>query len=154
MLISLCIAFMANAQAEIVTLPPGTVLRGDSIADRMTKQFDTITPTDTVKRGVISFSKDTVHLGTFSENKVQRCEYEFYNDGDAPLEILQVQATCGCTRPIFSKEKVMPGERGVIRVEYDGKGKPEGRFKRSIVVRSTARNRSVRLFLDGIMTKN
>ena len=43
--------------------------------------------------------------------------FEFKNTGDAPLVILNVQSTCGCTIPTKPKEPIMPGKIGKIDVK-------------------------------------
>lgn len=46
-------------------------------------------------------------------------EFEFSNAGDAPLMILQVKSSCGCTAVLVSDRKLAPGDRGIIRAVVD-----------------------------------
>ena len=106
------------------------------------------------KQAEIAFDTLRVNLGTFSEQDgEQRCSFSFTNVGDAPLNIVQAFASCGCTVPTYTKDSVKPGERGQIDVTYNGKGKYPGHFSKTITVRSNAKTEIVRLTIEGNMTK-
>lgn len=101
---------------------------------------------------VIKFDKQTYNLGKFSEiNPVQKCTFNFTNTGDAPLVINQAIASCGCTVPSYTKTPIAPGGKGVITVTYNGKGKFPGHFKKSITIKTNAKNGIVRIYVEGIM---
>lgn len=104
-------------------------------------------------QAVITFEKTTIELGTFNESQPQTCVFEFTNTGDKPLVIHQAFASCGCTQPEFTQEPVAPGQKGKIRVTYNGKGKPAGEFTKPVSVRSNASNSLVRIYIRGKMKK-
>lgn len=102
----------------------------------------------------IKFEKTTYNVGEFAvEKPVTHATYKFTNVGNAPLVIHQVVASCGCTVPTYSKEPILPGKTGEIKVTYDGTDKPLGFFKKSIIIRSNAKTPTTRLFIEGTMTK-
>lgn len=101
----------------------------------------------------VKFDKTTHDFGTFSENNpVVACTFTFTNIGDAPLVIHQAVASCGCTVPEYTKEPVMPGKKGTIKITYNGTGKYPGHFKKSITLRTNAKTELVRLYVEGDMT--
>lgn len=103
----------------------------------------------------IKFDTLTHDFGTFSEaDPVLTCEFGFTNVGTAPLVIHQAISSCGCTVPDYTKEPIKPGERGTIKVTYNGKGKFHGQFRKVITVRSNSRgeNKAVNLYIQGFMT--
>lgn len=104
-----------------------------------------------IAQSVIKFEKTVYDFGEFNEKNVQRCEFVFQNTGDKPLIIHQAYGSCGCMVANPPKEKIEPGQKGVIKVSYDGKGKFEGFFKKPITVRSNATNSIVRLYIQGNM---
>lgn len=104
-------------------------------------------------QAVIEFDKTSHDYGKFTEDKVQTYVFKFKNTGDQPLVIHQAFASCGCTVPTFSRDAIAPGKTGEIKVEYNGKNKLPGRFKKSISVRSNASNALVRLYVEGDMAK-
>ncbi len=64
----------------------------------------------------------SVELGTISDEKSIEKTIRFTNTGDAPLEILGVRGSCGCTVPSLDKlEKRVyaPGEGGSFPVTYN-----------------------------------
>jgi hypothetical protein len=102
----------------------------------------------------IKFDTLRINLGIFPEADSERkCSFAFTNIGTAPLIINQAFASCGCTVPTFTKDPIKPGEKGSINVSYNGKGLMTGRFSKTITVRSNAKNRIVRLIIEGEMTK-
>lgn len=101
----------------------------------------------------IKFDKTTHDFGTFSENNpVVSCVFTFTNIGDAPLVIHQAVASCGCTVPDYTKEPILQGKTGTIKVTYNGTGKYPGHFKKSITLRTNAKTEMLRLYIEGNMT--
>ena len=100
----------------------------------------------------IKFDKTVHNFGTFSEKTpVQTAVFAFTNIGKAPLIINQAIASCGCTLPSYTKEPIMPGEKGTVKVTYNGKGKFPGHFKKSITIRTNGKVEMVRLYIEGDM---
>lgn len=100
----------------------------------------------------IKFDKTVHNFGTFSEKTpVQTAVFAFTNIGKAPLIINQAIASCGCTIPSYTKEPIMPGEKGTVKVTYNGKGKFPGHFKKSITIRTNGKVEMVRLYVEGDM---
>ena len=100
----------------------------------------------------IKFDKTVHNFGTFSEKTpVQTAVFAFTNIGKAPLIINQARASCGCTIPSYTKEPIMPGEKGTVKVTYNGKGKFPGHFKKSITIRTNGKVEMVRLYIEGDM---
>ena len=75
----------------------------------------------------------TVYKGEDSGLRV----FEFTNTGTAPLEITNVQSTCGCTVPTKPTEPIMPGKTGKIEVKYNMNPGP---IRKTITVESNATN--------------
>ena len=100
----------------------------------------------------IKFDKTVHNFGTFSEKTpVKTAVFAFTNIGKAPLIINQAIASCGCTIPSYTKEPIMPGEKGTVKVTYNGKGKFPGHFKKSITIRTNGKVEMVRLYIEGDM---
>ena len=100
----------------------------------------------------IKFDKTVHNFGTFSEKTpVQTAVFAFTNIGKAPLIINQAIASCGYTIPSYTKEPIMPGEKGTVKVTYNGKGKFPGHFKKSITIRTNGKVEMVRLYIEGDM---
>lgn len=106
------------------------------------------------KPAQIQFDKTTHDFGTFSEaNPKVTCVFTYTNVGEQPLVVNQAIASCGCTVPEYTKTAVQPGEKGEIKVTYNGAGKFPGHFKKSITVRTNGSVEMTRLYIEGDMTE-
>lgn len=102
----------------------------------------------------IKFDKMIHNFGTFSENQpTQKCVFTFTNVGTAPLIINQAVASCGCTIPSYTKAPIKPGEKGEIKVTYNGTGAFPGHFKKTITVRTNGVTELTRLYIEGVMSE-
>ena len=111
-----------------------------------------ITMATAQKGAEIKFEKTTHSFGNFSEKSpVVSCIFVFTNVGDKPLVINQAMASCGCTVPEYTKNPVKPGEKGEIKVTYNGTGKFPGHFKKSITVITNGIVEKTRLYIEGTM---
>ena len=100
----------------------------------------------------IKFEKTSHNFGTFPESSPKvTCTFKFTNTGDKLLVIHQAMASCGCTVPQFPKEPIKPGESGEIIVTYNEAGKFPGHFKKSITIRTNAKQEIIRLYVEGDM---
>jgi len=106
------------------------------------------------KPAEIKFDTLTHNFGTFSENDpIVTCVFKFTNVGEMPLVINQAVASCGCTVPEYTKTPIQPGQKGEIKVTYNGTGKFPGHFKKSITVRTNGAKEMTRLYIEGDMTE-
>jgi hypothetical protein len=100
----------------------------------------------------IAFEKLQHNFGTFKEELgVQTVSFNFKNDGKSPLILNNVQASCGCTTPEWTREPIVPGGKGMIKVSYDPRNRP-GVFNKTIRVSSNAENADVVLTILGEVT--
>ena len=113
-----------------------------------------MTMTMAQKPAQIKFDKTTHNFGSFSEsNPKVTCTFTYTNVGEQPLVVNQAIASCGCTVPEYTKTPVQPGEKGEIKVTYNGAGKFPGHFKKSITVRTNGAVEMTRLYIEGDMTE-
>jgi hypothetical protein len=101
----------------------------------------------------IKFDRTSHSFGSFSADSPKvTCKFKFTNTGNGPLVIHQAIASCGCTVPQYPKEPIKPGESGEITVTYNGAGKFPGHFRKSITLRTNAKQEVIRLYVEGDMT--
>ena len=73
---------------------------------------------------VFSPEEITYDFGMIGENDgYAEHVFKFVNTGNAPLTILNVQTTCGCTRPEWTQGPIEPGKEGYIIVTFVPKGR-------------------------------
>jgi hypothetical protein len=75
-------------------------------------------------------------------------EFVFTNNSDRPVKILNVQPSCGCTTPSWSKEPVGAGKTGHIQASYNPKGRP-GYFNKTLTITTDIETTPVVLQIKG-----
>src|SRR5437870_282846 len=88
-------------------------------------------------QGILKFEKETHEFGTIAEGVQATYEFKFKNTGNQPVVISNVQPSCGCTTPDWTKEPILPGKSGMVKAVYNSTGRP-GAFHKSITVTSNA----------------
>lgn len=97
----------------------------------------------------IAFTEKSHDFGAIKEvNGVVAYRFEFVNDGNAPILIKNVESSCGCTSPEWSKQPVLPGKTGYVKAIFDPKDRP-GHFEKTITVSSNAKTPTVVLQITG-----
>ncbi|MFQ3576312.1 MAG: DUF1573 domain-containing protein [Cytophagales bacterium] len=101
-----------------------------------------------IAQGTMKFVKETYDFGNLEEGPNASYTFEFTNTGNQPVIITNVQASCGCTTPDWSKEPVLPNQKGFIKATYSTSGRL-GQFTKSITISSNADETSKTLFIKG-----
>ncbi|RYC68556.1 MULTISPECIES: DUF1573 domain-containing protein [Spirosoma] len=99
------------------------------------------------QKGVMKFAKETHDFGKIEQGKPATHVFEFKNTGTDPIIINDAQASCGCTKPSFSREPVMPGKTGTISATYNAAA--AGQFTKTVTVTSNAESGQTVLYLKG-----
>ena len=77
--------------------------------------------------------KETEHDFTkIPQGKPVYCFFDIVNTGKAELKLDNVQASCGCTTPEWSREAIAPGATAKIKVGYNAAS--EGYFEKYITI--------------------
>ncbi len=101
------------------------------------------------KSASIAFGETVHDFGDIKESDGDvSYKFEFTNTGSEPLIIQNVTPSCGCTTPTWTKEPIMPGEKGVISAVFNPANRP-GHFDKYITVQSNASQPSMRLRITG-----
>lgn len=100
------------------------------------------------------FKEDTYDFGKVPEGPIAEHVFEFKNTGKEPLIITNVNASCGCTMPEWSKDPVLPGKKGKITVRFTTAGRGNQPFIKDIFVTSNAATPKERyeLHIKGFVT--
>lgn len=103
---------------------------------------------------LIAFSKESHDFGIINDdNGFVSTEFEFVNQGNAPLVIISATADCGCTRPEFPKNPIAPGKKGKIKVNFIPKGYI-GSFTKNVKVKSNGSKKLKILKITGVVNPN
>jgi hypothetical protein len=107
------------------------------------------TPKDNPNGPVIKFDSIVHDFGTIiKRTDPANCEFTFKNTGKEPLILSDVKSSCGCTIPSWTKEPILPGKTGTIKVSYT-KTSNIGIIGKQITVFSNANNGNIVLSIKG-----
>ena len=94
--------------------------------------------------------KEVEHdFGKIPQGKPVFYVFEIVNTGSVPLKLDNVQASCGCTTPEWSKDPIAAGATDKIKVGYNAAN--EGPFEKYITI--TYGNQSKQLKIKGNVWK-
>lgn len=99
------------------------------------------------QKGVMKFSTETHDFGKVEQGKPVTHVFEFKNTGSDPVVINDAVASCGCTKPNWTREPIMPGKTGTVSATYNAAA--AGPFNKSVTVTSNAEAGQVVLYLKG-----
>ncbi|MCR9015088.1 DUF1573 domain-containing protein [Aquiflexum gelatinilyticum] len=101
--------------------------------------------------GQFGFSEMEYDFGTINEGKVVEHVFKFTNEGQAPLVISNITASCGCTSPDWTKTPVKPGEEGFVKVVFNSTAK-SGTQAPTVTIQANTNPNVTRLRLKGNVT--
>lgn len=102
---------------------------------------------------VIKFDTLVYDFGTIIEGERVVCYFDYSNVGGADLLITAVEVTCGCTTPDWSREPLVPGGTGSMKIILDASGR-SGAQRKLVTVRSNAGNSEIRLTIKANVNEN
>ncbi|KON26510.1 hypothetical protein AC481_07065 [miscellaneous Crenarchaeota group archaeon SMTZ-80] len=102
-----------------------------------------------INKSTVMFDKEIHNFGIINiDDGAVFHEFTFINTGNMPFIINEVRTSCGCTTPEWTKEPVIPGQTGLIKVSFNPKGRP-GPFSKSITINSNAERQPIVLKITG-----
>jgi len=84
------------------------------------------------KPDVLQLKETTHNFGKIPQGRPATYTFEITNTGTEPLRLENVQASCGCTTPEWSKEAIAPGASANIKVGYNAYA--EGVFNKTVTI--------------------
>lgn len=93
----------------------------------------------------------TFAFGDVLEGTILKHAFIIANEGRAPLKIIDVRTSCGCTT-VKLPEKISPNGQGQIVIRVDTSGRSGELFKRTIELRTNDPVQPhMRLYIDGVV---
>ena len=81
---------------------------------------------------VLGLKQTSYDFGKIPQSRPVTHIFEFTNNGKEALKLENVQASCGCTTPEWSKDPVEPGATASIKVGYNAAA--EGPFTKAVMI--------------------
>jgi hypothetical protein len=96
---------------------------------------------------IFNWSITSFDFGKIKKDQPVTNEFSFTNDGNVPLVITTVQASCGCTVTEYSKDPIAPGEKGFVKATYNAA--KTGSFQKTVTVNANTEEGVVQLIIKG-----
>ena len=84
------------------------------------------------KADVLQLKEISHDFGKIPQGRPVTYVFEIVNTGTEPLRLENVQASCGCTTPEWTKDAIAPGATSQIKVGYNAHA--EGKFIKNVTV--------------------
>jgi hypothetical protein len=111
-----------------------------------------VEPADPSTVGAFDFQTMEYDFGTIPEGEVIEHVFSFKNSGQAPLVISNIQASCGCTSPDWTKTPIKPGDEGFVKVVFNSAGKT-GVQSPTVTIQANTTPNVTRLRLKGTVNQ-
>lgn len=96
----------------------------------------------------VSWSSGTSHdFGKILQNTPASYLFEFTNTEKEPVTISKVQPSCSCTAQDYTKEAILPGKTGLIKITYNAR--TAGMFNKTITVTTEPGSENTILTITG-----
>jgi hypothetical protein len=96
---------------------------------------------------IFNWSATSFDFGKIKKGQPVTEEFSFTNEGNVPLVITSVKASCGCTVTDFSKDPIAPGEKGFVKATYNAAN--VGPFQKTVTVNANTDDEAVQLIIKG-----
>ncbi|CAN5397768.1 DUF1573 domain-containing protein [soil metagenome] len=96
---------------------------------------------------VATFDTQNFDFGKIKQGVPATHEFTFTNKSKVTMVITNVQASCGCTTPDWTKDPIPPGGQGFVKATYNAAG--IGAFDKSVTVMANVESGVVVLRIHG-----
>lgn len=110
-----------------------------------------VSPFANLKMATFRWSQTAFDFGKVKQNIPVTHRFTFTNNGDSPLVISSVQASCGCTVAEYSKDPIEPGSEGFVKATFNAA--QLGIFAKTVTVNANTENGPVLLSVKGIVVE-
>ncbi len=102
---------------------------------------------DLKKVAVFSWEQQVYDFAEIPQGKPVTTTFNYTNNGEMPLIISNVQTSCGCTVADYTKDPVLPGKSGYVKVTYNAAN--SGVFNKAVTITANTETGSQVLFIKG-----
>ena len=102
---------------------------------------------DVKKSPAFTWEQQTYDFAEIPQGKPVTTVFNYSNNGELPLVISNVQTSCGCTVTDYTKDPVLPGKTGYVKVTYNAAN--PGTFNKAVTITANTDAGSQVLFIKG-----
>ena len=107
----------------------------------------TVVSRDVKKSPTFTWEQQTYDFAEIPQGKPVTTVFNYSNNGELPLVISNVQTSCGCTVADYTKDPVLPGKTGFVKVTYNAAN--SGAFNKAVTITANTEAGSQVLFIKG-----
>lgn len=109
-----------NEQADQITVnETSTEMPAAAPAPAVATQEEMVKEAQSKPLTSLALSESQFDFGKIKKGETVEHVYEVTNTGTNPLIISQVKPGCGCTAPNYTKDPILPGQKGNITLKFD-----------------------------------
>ncbi|MBW8361976.1 MAG: DUF1573 domain-containing protein [Kaistella sp.] len=109
-----------NEQADQLTVnETSTEMPAATPAPAVATQEEMVKEAQSKPLTSLALSENQFDFGNIKKGETVEHVYEVTNTGTNPLIISQVKPGCGCTAPNYTKDPILPGQKGNITLKFD-----------------------------------
>lgn len=104
-------------------------------------------------RAELIVERSLIDLGEIRGGQRVSARFDYVNGGSEPIELLDLERSCGCVEPRWDRRRLGPGERGSMTLELRTLGQAEGQrtWPAQIVYRDGAVLRKAPIGIAGML---
>jgi hypothetical protein len=107
---------------------------------------------DTSNYTTIQWLDSIQNFGKVTDGEKVLISFHFINTGNKPLIISDVKAGCGCTVPEKPEAPIQPGEKGLIKAEFNSSGRV-GQVSKTLTITCNTTRQTYTLLFEGEVTE-
>jgi len=102
--------------------------------------FPPMSEEELAKAPRIVFSEKNHDFGEITEGDVVTATFKIINEGQKPLIIRKIKASCGCTAGVVGKTELKPGEATELKVTFNSAHKVGSQYKTVTIISNDPQN--------------
>ena len=102
------------------------------VADAQSAPLNNASNSVSQKEDILQLKETGFSFGKIPQGRPVNHVFEVVNTGRSPLLLENVQASCGCTTPEWSREPIAPGATVPIKVGYNAYS--DGHFNKTVTI--------------------
>ena len=100
------------------------------------------------QEGRVEFDEVRHEFGVIEEGVEASHTFRFRNTGTAPVTLVDVRPSCGCTTPSWTRGAIAPGDSGTVTAVYHSEDRP-GPFDKGITIHTDGQPQVLQLRISG-----
>ncbi|HIC8756802.1 DUF1573 domain-containing protein [Elizabethkingia anophelis] len=116
-------------------------------------QADIVAEAKKLPLTTLAISENNFNFGDVKKGDHVEHTYTVTNTGDKPLVISTVKPGCGCTAPDYTKDPILPGQKGKVTLKFDSSSFEGLQNKYAEVYTNTEKSPVVLTFSANVLNK-